>query len=66
MWLLNLNRTPRLILICVLLGVVGALGAQLFLFLLQIVETHVLDSLGHYQTISVEAAHSMGTGLTPH
>lgn len=65
MWLLTLNRTPRLILICLLLGVVGALGAQLFLLLLQLMETHVLSSIGHYQTISVEAAHAMSAPPAP-
>ncbi len=64
MWLLTLNRTPRLILICLLLGVVGALGAQLFVLLLQLMETHVLSSIGHYQTISVEAAHAMSAPPT--
>lgn len=65
MWLLKLNRTPRLILICVLLGVVGALGAQLFLLLLHLVDTHVLNAIGRYQTISVAAAHAMGTPPEP-
>lgn len=65
MWLLKLNRTPRLILICVLLGVVGALGAQLFLLLLHLVDTHVLASIGRYQTISIEAAHAMNVPPEP-
>lgn len=65
MWLLELNRTPRLILICVLLGVVGALGAQLFLLLLHLMETHVLSAIGGYGTISVEAAHAMLTPPAP-
>lgn len=65
MWLLKLNRTPRLILICVLLGVIGALGAQLFLLLLHLVDTHVLSGIGRYQTISVEAAHAMRTPPAP-
>ncbi len=59
MWLLNLQRTPRLILICVVLGVIGALGAQLFLFLLHIFDTYVLAIVGGYDTIDVEAAHAM-------
>jgi len=65
MWLLKLNRTPRLILICTLLGVVGALGAQIFLLLLQLVDTHVLSAIGHYRSISVEAAHAMRTPPEP-
>lgn len=59
MWLLKLNRTPRLIVICVLLGVVGGLGAQLFMFLLQLMDVHVLSDIGGYQTISVKDAHAM-------
>ncbi|MEZ5565392.1 MAG: chloride channel protein [Gammaproteobacteria bacterium] len=65
MWLLKLNRTPRLILICVLLGVVGAVGAQLFLLLLHLMDTYVLSSIGRYQTISVQAAHAMSTPPEP-
>lgn len=60
MWLLNLQRTPRLILICVVLGVIGALGAQAFLYLLQFFDTYVLAAIGGYQTIHVEGAHTMG------
>ncbi|KCZ93421.1 chloride channel protein [Hyphomonas johnsonii] len=59
MWLLNLQRTPRLILICVVLGVVGALGAQLFLLLLHFFDTYVLAAVGGYETIDVETAHAM-------
>lgn len=65
MWLLNLQRTPRLILICVMLGVIGALGAQLFLFLLQLLDTHVLATIGGYHTIDVEAAHAMAQAPQP-
>lgn len=65
MWLLSLQRTPRLILICVVLGVVGALGAQLFLFLLHVLETHFLATVGGYHTINVEAAHAMGRAPQP-
>ena len=41
MWLLNLQRTPRLILICVVLGVIGALGVQAFLYLLRRQQVHL-------------------------
>lgn len=64
-WLMKLDRTTRLILISVVLGVVGALGAQLFLFLLHLVDTYALDFLGHYNTISVNAAHAMGAPPKP-
>ncbi len=65
MWLLSLQRTPRLILICIALGVIGALGAQLFLFLLHVFETHVLAVIGGYNTIHVEAAHAMTSAPQP-
>jgi CIC family chloride channel protein len=65
MWLLNLQRTPRLILICVVLGVIGALGAQLFLLLLHVFDTYVLATLGGYHTISVEAAHGLRAAPRP-
>jgi CIC family chloride channel protein len=65
MWLLDLQRTPRLILICVVLGVIGALGAQLFLLLLHVFDTSVLATLGGYHTITVEAAHAMARPPEP-
>ncbi len=65
MWLLKLERAPRLILICIVLGVVGALGAQLFLYLLDLADTYVLGYIGHYHTIHVAAAHAMGAAPKP-
>ncbi|MGH6990264.1 MAG: chloride channel protein, partial [Stellaceae bacterium] len=65
MWLLKLQRTPRLILICVVLGVVGALGAQVFLILLHFIETYVLAIVGGYHTIRVADAHGMGRAPIP-
>ncbi|MGH8151163.1 MAG: chloride channel protein [Rhodanobacteraceae bacterium] len=62
---MKLDRTTRLILISIALGVVGALGAQLFLLLLRLTDTYVLDFLGHYHTITVAAAHAMGTPPEP-
>jgi CIC family chloride channel protein len=58
MWLLKLNPTTRLILISAILGVVGALGAQLFLLLLHFVEVYVLTFIGHYHVIHVEDAYA--------
>ncbi|MEO8250501.1 MAG: chloride channel protein [Burkholderiales bacterium] len=63
--MLNLQRTPRLILICVVLGVIGALGAQLFLFLLHMLDIHVLAAVGGYDTIDVESAHAMAQAPKP-
>lgn len=65
MWLLNLQRTPRLIVICVVLGVIGALGAQVFLFLLHFFDANVLAAIGGYHTINVAAAHRMGAAPPP-
>lgn len=65
MWLLTLQRTPRLILICIVLGVIGALGAQLFLLLLGFFDTYVLAAVGGYNTIDVETAHAMGAAPQP-
>lgn len=62
---MKLDRTTRLILISVVLGVVGALGAQLFLLLLYLTDTYVLGFLGHYHTISVATAHAMGAPPRP-
>lgn len=62
---MKLDRTTRLILISVVLGVVGALGAQLFLLLLRLTDTWVLDFIGHYHAISVAAAHAMGMPPKP-
>ncbi len=65
MWLLTLQRTPRLILICVVLGVIGALGAQVFLLLLHVLDTQVLARLGGYQTIDVATANRMAGAPEP-
>ncbi len=63
--LMKLDRTTRLILFSIVLGGVGALGAQLFLLLLHLTDTWVLGAIGHYQTIDVAAAHSMGQPPKP-
>jgi len=59
-WLLRLDRTPRLILLSLFLGVVGALAAQLFLWLLHLGEIAILRPNSGYSYISVEAAHALG------
>ncbi|MGH8156454.1 MAG: chloride channel protein, partial [Rhodanobacteraceae bacterium] len=64
-WLLKLDRTTRLIIFAVVLGVVGGLGAELFLFLLHLTQTYVLATLGHYPTISVAQAHGMALPPKP-
>lgn len=65
MRLMKLDRTTRLILISIALGVVGALGAQLFLLLLHLMDTYVLGFIGHYHTITVAAAHATAAPPRP-
>lgn len=57
-WLLKLDRTTRLILFSLVLGIVGGLGAELFLLLLHLTEVYVLGVIGHYPTITVAGAHA--------
>ena len=58
-WLLRLDRTPRLIILSVFLGVVGALGAQVFLWLLHLGEVWILNPISSYKYIDVQQAHAM-------
>ncbi len=60
-WLLRLQRTTRLIILSVVLGVVGALGAQLFIWLLHMAEVWILTPISGYKFIDVAQAHAMGT-----
>lgn len=65
MGVMKLDRTTRLILASIVLGVVGALGAQLFLWLLHLTQDFVLAPIGHYATISIAAAHEEGAAPKP-
>jgi CIC family chloride channel protein len=58
-WLLRLDRTPRLIILSVFLGVVGALGAQVFLWLLHLAEVWILNPVSGYHYVGVAQAHAM-------
>jgi CIC family chloride channel protein len=58
--LLHLNRGTRLVVLSVLLGVIGALGAQLFLWLLHLSEQALLGTLADHYFLTVEAAHAAG------
>src|SRR5690625_2657470 len=64
-WLLKLDRTPRLIILSIVLGVIGALGAQLLLLLLHWGDIYILGFLGHYQAVDVAAAHAAGAPPEP-
>jgi len=65
MWLLKLDRTPRLLIMSVFLGIVGGFGAQLFLLMLHWGDIYLLGFLGHYHPIDVGAAHAAGTAPKP-
>ncbi|HET7569925.1 MAG TPA: chloride channel protein [Gammaproteobacteria bacterium] len=65
MWLLKLDRTPRLIILSIVLGIIGGFGAQLFLLLLHWGDVYILGFIGHYPTIHVAAAHAAGVAPEP-
>ncbi len=55
-WLLRLDRTSRLIILSVLLGVVGALGAQIFLWMLHMGEALLINPIAGYHFLKVSEA----------
>lgn len=65
MWLLKLDRTPRLLVLSLFLGIVGGLGAELFLFMLHWGDVYLIEFLGHYKPIDVAAAHAAATAPKP-
>jgi chloride channel protein, CIC family len=60
-WLMRFQRTTRLIILSAFLGVVGALGAQLFIWLLNLAEVWILIPISGYKFIDVDQAYAMGT-----
>ncbi len=58
-WLLRIDRTPRLMILSVFLGVVGALGAQVFLWMLNMGNKWLLGWISGYHPITVSGAHAM-------
>lgn len=60
LWLEGLKKTPRMVLFSVLLGIIGALGAQLFLLMLHWAEAGLLVPIAGYADITVPQAHQMG------
>ncbi len=58
-WLLRLDRTSRLMILSVFLGIVGALGAQVFLWMLDTGNKLLLEWISGYHPISVTGAHAM-------
>lgn len=55
-WLLRLDKTPRLVLLSVALGLVGGFGAQLFLWLLHLGEALIFTPITHEHFLTVAAA----------
>jgi len=64
-WLLKLDRTPRLLILSLFLGIVGGLGAELFLFMLHWGDIYLLGFLGHYKPIDVASAHATAAAPKP-
>jgi len=60
-WLMRLQRNTRLIALSAILGVVGALGAQLFIWLLDLAEQNILTFISGYKFFTVGQAHAMGS-----
>jgi chloride channel protein, CIC family len=65
-WLSRLDRTPRLILLSLFLGLVGAMGAQVFLWLLHMGEIYLLQPIAGYHYVDVETAHKLGQPAATH
>ncbi len=65
MWLSKLDRTARLLILSIFLGIVGGLAAQAFLLALHWGDVYILDFLGHYPTIHIATAHAAGTAPKP-
>ena len=58
--LMRLQRTTRLIFLSAVLGVVGALGAELFVWLLDLSQHWILTAISGYKYIEASQAHAMG------
>ncbi len=55
-WLLRLDKTSRLVFLSVILGVVGALGGQLFQWMVDFVGHYLIGGFAHTPILSAEAA----------
>jgi chloride channel protein, CIC family len=65
-WLMRLQRNTRLIALSAILGVVGALGAQLFIWLLHLAEVWILIPISGYTFIDVPQASVMAMAPSTH
>ncbi|MHB1514843.1 MAG: chloride channel protein [Acidiferrobacteraceae bacterium] len=57
LWLQHVDRSRRLVVYAVILGLVGGAGALLFLWLLHMGELLLIQPLGHYHYLTVAAAY---------
>lgn len=62
--LLRLDRTTRLIILSVFLGIIGALGAQVFLWLLHTGNVLLLEAISGYHPLTVAEAHATAKAPT--
>lgn len=60
-WLLKLDKTSRLVLLSIVVGVVGAGGAHLFLWMVEVVADYLITGLAHMPVLSTEEATNMVT-----
>lgn len=58
-WFLKMPKVPRLLILAVLLGIIGALGAQLFLWLLHETTHYFLTLISGYAPLNVPEAHTL-------
>ncbi len=66
LWLSRQRKTPRMVIFSVLLGVIGALGAQVFLLMLHWAESAILIPISGYADLTVQQAHQMGHASAHH
>lgn len=59
-WLTRMTPTPRLVILSVFIGVIGGLGAKLFLILIHLVETYFFTPITGLGVLGVSQAHALG------
>ena len=63
-WLTRMTPTPRLVILSVFIGVIGGLGAKLFLVLIHLVKIYFLTPVTGYAMLDVVQAHALGHVVT--
>lgn len=61
-WLLRLDKTTRLVLLSIVVGVVGAGGAHLFLWMVEFVSGLFVTGIAHVPVLTTEEATGMAAG----